>query len=147
MPCVTESRSQATADRWPLASELMLGPWPSAAGCARALAVACLSEWRLDVLRDDVALITSELVTNAVTASSALPGGPWPLRFSLASDRSRLLICVADMCPEPPAQADADADALDGRGLMIVEALSERWGWYPADTAGKAVWALIRVPA
>ena len=96
-------------------------------------------------MRDDVALVTSELVTNAVAASRALKGGPWPVRFCLASDRTELLISVADMNPKPPMRADADADAIDGRGLMIVEALSQRWGWYPAEATGKIVWAVCEV--
>jgi anti-sigma regulatory factor (Ser/Thr protein kinase) len=145
MPCLTESRAQATARVWPLASQLTLGPLPTAVAVARGHAVAQLWEWRLDSLRDDAALITSELVTNAVAASRALDGGPWPLRFSLASDRADLLICVADMSPEPPVRADAGSDAIDGRGLMIVEAVSERWGWHRAGS-GKIVWAVCALP-
>jgi hypothetical protein len=34
----------------------------------------------------------------------------------------------------------AEPDALNGRGLVIVEALSTRWGWEPRD-GGKVVWA------
>jgi len=34
----------------------------------------------------------------------------------------------------------AEPDALNGRGLVIVEALSTRWGWEPHD-GGKIVWA------
>jgi anti-sigma regulatory factor (Ser/Thr protein kinase) len=142
MPCLTESHVQASTRAWPLTSQLVLGPLPSAVPVARGHTIARLWEWDLDRMRDDVTLCVSELVTNAVAASCALNGGPWPLRFSLASDGAELLICVADMNPEPPVRADAaDSDAIDGRGLLIVEALSEQWGFYRAGS-GKVVWAV-----
>ncbi len=69
-------------------------------------------------------LIVSELVSNAVAASRALDGGPFPVRFWLLSDRKRVLIVVWDASPIPPARLDPADDAEDGRGLMLVDALS-----------------------
>jgi anti-sigma regulatory factor (Ser/Thr protein kinase) len=98
-------------------------------------------------LADTVELIVSELVTNAVAASRALDGGPFPVRLWTLSDRKQVLIVVWDASPFPPTRLDPAADAEAGRGLMLVEALSAEWNWYSAPwdrIEGKAVWALIR---
>ena len=97
---------------------------------------------------DPVELIVSELTTNAVTASRALDGGPFPVRLWLLSDRKRVLVLVWDACPDPPVRMEPDLCAEGGRGLMLVEALSTRWDWYTApwdSIEGKAVWALVAV--
>ena len=50
---------------------------------------------------------------------------------------------------QPPTPANPGQDAEDGRGLLLVQALSLQWGWYfPASTspgghAGKVVWAIV----
>jgi hypothetical protein len=54
-------------------SFLELAPLPGAVPCARLHAVSLLAEWRLRDLADDATLVVSELMTNAVTASAALP--------------------------------------------------------------------------
>jgi len=96
-------------------------------------------------ISDTAELIVSELMTNAVAASRALEGGPFPVRFWLLSDRKQVLILVWDASPEPPVRMEPAADVEGGRGLMLVDALSTQWDWYPvADKIeGKAVWALI----
>ena len=44
----------------------------------------------------------------------------------------------------PPEPNQAGLDDESGRGLMLVEALTERWGWdLPANGSGKIVWALL----
>ena len=93
---------------------------------------------------DSVALVISELVTNAVIASRALGAGPSPVRFWLLSDRREILILVSDASPHPPGRMSPTEDTESGRGLMLVEAVSKRWGWYRAAEAieGKFVWAL-----
>ena len=49
-----------------------------------------------------------------------------------------------DADPRPPVRVDAGGDAESGRGLLLVEALSQQWGSYvPAQMGGKAVWALL----
>jgi hypothetical protein len=45
------------------------------------------------------------------------------------------------MLPEPGLPG---LDDESGRGLMLVDALAERWGWdLPASGRGKVVWALV----
>lgn len=67
----------------------------------------------------------------------------------LLSDRSRLLVVVADTSPLPPMQEPACAASENGRGLVLVEAVSECWGWFrcPAPGQAKAVWAELAAPA
>jgi len=132
---------------WPLHAALHLGALPTAPGCGRAWTRQILWEWGLDRLTDSTELLVSELTTNALQASAPLPGasiGLW-----LASDRERAMILVWDPSPQPPAPANPGQDAENGRGLLLVEALSLQWGWYfPASIssgseAGKVVWAII----
>jgi hypothetical protein len=43
--------------------------------------------------------------------------------------------------------ADSGQDAENGRGLQIVQAVSQLWDWYrPQNTTGKIVWALASSP-
>jgi len=94
-----------------------------------------------------VELITSELVTNAIEASAALDGWPWPVRLWLTWNRRDVLILVGDASPKPPERIDPSEDTDSGRGLVLVEAISQRWGWYDvADATGKIVWAVCGVP-
>jgi hypothetical protein len=49
---------------------------------------------------------------------------------------------VEDGAPRPPVRADADLQDEAGRGLLLVETMSSRRGWYPAgELGGKVVWA------
>ena len=61
---------------WPLSTSLPLGALPGATPCARLHARAVLHEWGLDDLAEAAELIVSELVTNAVRASTAPDGSP-----------------------------------------------------------------------
>jgi len=129
------------ADEWPLRSYLELGALPGAVPCARLHARQVLWEWGLSAFRENAELLVSELVTNAIQASMS---AEWilPVHLCLTSDRSRLLIQVQDSNRYPPAHTDADDES--GRGLLIVEAISTKWGWHPkGDQGGKTVWALI----
>jgi len=94
---------------------------------------------------DTIALVVTELITNAIAASRANEGGPFPVRLWLLSDRSEILIMVHDASPGQPGRMSPADDAEAGRGLMLVEAISKRWDWY-AVTRGKVVWALCEAP-
>ena len=134
---------------WPLSTSLPLGALPGAAPCARLHARAVLAEWGLDDLSEAAELIVSELVTNAVRASTDPDGHPrydgagMPVVvLRMASDHIRLLIEVWDVIPGAPAAAHPGPDEETGRGLMLVAALSERWRWQTVSGwPGKVVWA------
>jgi anti-sigma regulatory factor (Ser/Thr protein kinase) len=141
---VSQPLAQPVMDEWPLLSHLELGALPGAAACARLHARHVLWEWGLSAFAENAELLVSELVTNATRASPSVeriqPVGLW-----LSSDRSRVLILVQDTSSRLPEPAD-DAGDYDerGRGLLIVEAISAKWGWDAKnDSGGKVVWALI----
>lgn len=50
----------------------------------------------------------------------------------------RVRVEVADRGAEPQVK-DCDEEATSGRGLLLVEALADAWGWYPVEV-GKVVW-------
>lgn len=50
---------------------------------------------------------------------------------------------VQDSSPLPPIRADPAELAEDGRGLMLIEELSQDWGYFPGATRGKVVYCLI----
>jgi anti-sigma regulatory factor (Ser/Thr protein kinase) len=131
---------------------LVIAALPTATPCARLHARNIAYEWGLGDLADTIELVVSELVTNAVQASVDHDGRP---RYSaehglacihlrLSTDGVAALIEVWDenfQLPEP-SQPALDADS--GRGLMLVDALAERWGWdMPPSGRGKVVWALV----
>jgi hypothetical protein len=82
--------------------------------------------------RESTELLVTELITNAVKASQAVMQAS-PVRLWLVSDLARVLILVWDASPQPPARVSASDETENGRGLMLVEAISEQWGWYGRD--------------
>jgi anti-sigma regulatory factor (Ser/Thr protein kinase) len=137
------------ASERPLQSFLELGALDGAVPSARLHARHVLSEWGLGALADDAEVVVSELVTNAVQASRAMTHAA--IRLWLATDRLQVVISVWDASPEPPTPIDAADDAENGRGLLLVEALSKQWDWFPAEPGspsanghhGKIVWAVV----
>jgi anti-sigma regulatory factor (Ser/Thr protein kinase) len=85
---------------------------------------------------EDVELIATELVTNAILHG----GGSAQPRLVLMDDAVR--IEVRDHSPELPRTQDPDPD--DGRGLRIVASLSRRWGAQPTSDGDKVVWSEVR---
>jgi anti-sigma regulatory factor (Ser/Thr protein kinase) len=129
---------------WRLRSYLELGALPGAVPCARLHARQVLWEWHLEDRTDIAELIVSELVTNAVRACADLAAGAAAVRIWLCSDHGRLVIQVWDPSPQLPARCDVDPQAESGRGLILVESLSARWGsCQPPGFSGKVVWAEV----
>lgn len=83
-----------------------------------------------------VATVVSELATNAIRhAKSAF-------LLEVRSNNGHVRIAVADVSSDPPRQSVRAKGDPTGRGLMIVEAMADRWGFHP-DGDGKVVWAEI----
>ena len=148
-----EGAASAGSDAgWPLSAHLPLGALPTAVPCARGYTRAILDEWNLAVLADAAELIVSELVTNSVQATADKDGQPRygedglpVVHLRLASDRVRFRVEVWDSVPRVPAARHAGPDEEGGRGLALVEALSDRWGWTTVPGwPGKVVWAELR---
>jgi anti-sigma regulatory factor (Ser/Thr protein kinase) len=122
---------------------LDLGAIPTAPGCARAWTREILWEWGAAELADAAELVASELVTNSVNACVGLDQAG--IRLVLTLDLGELAILVRDNHPGVPLAAQPGADDESGRGLLIVEHLSDRCGWYPLNDAApaKVTWAVL----
>ena len=81
--------------------------------------------------RDDVALVVSELVTNAVIHRSS----EQPIDVLLEVDKDELRVEVQQPGASPKAEKPTQP-SVGGRGLTIVEALASTWGTGPSS-----VWA------
>ena len=139
---------------WPLCSSLPLGAFRTATPCPRLHARAVLTEWGLRDLAETAELIVSELVTNAVRASTGPDGRPrygeaglLVVVLRLSTDGVRVLIEVWDEIPSAPVTERANPDDESGRGLMLIEAVSDLWTWatMPGWT-GRVVSAELRIP-
>jgi len=124
-------------------TELALASLPDAPSCGRLLVQRYLSAWGIAHMIDEAQLVMSELLTNAVKASAEFT--TIQIRLAVLGGTS-LLIEVRDCNPEPPVLKDASGDNEGGRGLMIVDALCERWGYYHPTQGSKAVWAELLIP-
>jgi hypothetical protein len=107
---------------------------PAAAAEARGQVRAAICAWEVPIDASVAVLLTSELVTNAITQEA---GKLVTLAISCSCDQLR--VDVHDTSRSLPVLVDAPADAETGRGLMLVATLSSQWGFYPTP-AGKAVY-------
>lgn len=117
-------------------AELTLSGDTQAPGRARAFGRAVCSIWALDAAVDDVLLVISELVTNAVLHAGAAD------RLTLQRWDAQLTVAVTDAARSLPAPCPAPPDTESGRGLQLVEHLSVAMGSY-AGPRGKAVWCTL----
>ncbi|HMG25906.1 MAG TPA: ATP-binding protein [Acidimicrobiia bacterium] len=113
---------------------------PSAAG-ARRFVAAAVRRWGCpDDFVELVLLLTSELVTNAYRHART------ETRVSVRFDGASVRIEVRDVGGGEPELRPLDRDRVDGRGLRIVDALADQWG-YDSGPDGTAVWFdLVRRP-
>jgi anti-sigma regulatory factor (Ser/Thr protein kinase) len=139
-----------TGTRWPMVNQMPpLGALLTAPASARAHVSVVLNGWQMRHLADECQAVVSELVANAVNASTAPTGEPVYVgghmaivTLRLLSDGSWVLAEVWDEAPGVPAPRRAASDAENGRGLQLVDALTRgRWGWQAVTSRTKVVWA------
>ena len=118
---------------------------------AREFTQRTLGDWALEHCSDDALIVVAELAANAVVHALPHTRDGEARAWLRLSRRPNYLVCaVIDSIDRPPTYPRT-SDPWDehGRGLRIVDALSEHWGWtwrYRADgTAreGKTVWAML----
>jgi anti-sigma regulatory factor (Ser/Thr protein kinase) len=111
---------------------------PQAVGHARRFTRRTMRSWGApDDALDTVLLVVSELVTNALVHTDG------QVRLELTLVNHRLRIAVADSSPRTPARATRIGwEATGGRGILLVEAVSDVWGTLPVS-GGKQVWSEI----
>jgi anti-sigma regulatory factor (Ser/Thr protein kinase) len=108
---------------------------PSSVAAARRFIQARAAAWSFpEPASEQLVLIGSELVTNAVLHART------ELTLTLELHANRVRISVQDRSSAPATLRHYRADALTGRGLGVVAALSDNWGISAADD-GKVVWA------
>lgn len=103
---------------------------------ARRFATARLAEWNLPHLADTLSLLVSEVVTNAVVHVLEPQRN---VHVTLSHRAGSVLVEVSDQGSDVPRTRTARQDEEGGRGLWLVQELSDGWGIRPA-TAGKTVW-------
>jgi anti-sigma regulatory factor (Ser/Thr protein kinase) len=103
---------------------------------ARWFAVAAVEQWGHGRSLDVLALVVTELVTNAVVHG----GGSCVLRLEPGS--GHVLVEVADSTSLVPAVRATDPDREQGRGMLLVDAMTAAWG-VDVSPAGKVVWAQV----
>src|SRR5215218_4599271 len=125
--------------------ELTLSPGAVGAGVdaprrARDEARCFLDAQGLAALADDVLLVVSELVTNAVVHANAAP----ELVLRRHAEPPCLPVEVRDPSPVMPVAREPDLAGWGGRGIRLVSATADRWGVEVRGAAGKMVWAQFR---
>jgi anti-sigma regulatory factor (Ser/Thr protein kinase) len=92
-----------------------------------------------DELEYDAALVTAELIANAIRACRRV------VSVTVDIHHRFIRIAVYDDGPGAPAVRSVGPADVAGRGLRIVDTLSARWGTQP-QRPGKSVWATLRLP-
>jgi len=118
----------------PRTRRILLSAGPDAAAKARRHVRAALYAWDVPVDPSVAVLLTSELVTNAITHEIGET-----VMLVISCTWNQLRIDVHDTSPSMPVPVNAPLDAEAGRGLLLVSSLSTEWGWY-RTCSGKAVY-------
>jgi CheY-like chemotaxis protein/anti-sigma regulatory factor (Ser/Thr protein kinase) len=105
---------------------------------ARLFARETLGDWGVpEGVVEDVLLIVTELVNNAITHAQS----GCELRMSLTAVSLR--IEVIDGGTGTPDPLPPSATRNHGRGLHLIDALTAAWGYEPIASGGKMVWAEV----
>ncbi|MFI1352629.1 ATP-binding protein [Streptomyces sp. NPDC020898] len=122
-----------------------------AGGDLDAVAVGQLHAWGIPYDSDAseaVAVIVAELAANAVT-HGRVPGRDFELRLALVTGGVRVEVTDSRSGSRPPGPGDVRAPlplAESGRGLVVVDAVADRWEVLDREPPGKTVRAEVDVP-
>lgn len=127
----------------------------TAVSLSREFVRQTLAAWQLADQISSAKLVVSELVTNAVKMTGITDPKPtWNMvkahhviGVQLRLVDTSLYVEVWDRGDGSPEISEQSPDAEGGRGLFIVESLSERWDIYRPAAGGKVVWSELRLPA
>ncbi|MET9406732.1 ATP-binding protein [Streptomyces sp. NPDC002935] len=102
----------------------------------RRILKAYLVAWEMPELTEAAALALTELLANVVRHVPDRRAALLMLRRA-----NGVRVEVTDTCPRPPLSTAVDGELTEGgRGLLIVDAVADRWGWHPLPGRGKTVW-------
>jgi hypothetical protein len=119
---------------------IQLAPSVSSPRQARLCADALIG-FAPPAVKDAVRIVVSELTTNAVQHVH------YPFTLDLALSPTGLLVAVTDSSRQEPILRPVHAPAVGGRGVQLVDALSQSWGVRLVHRRGKTVWARIATTA
>jgi anti-sigma regulatory factor (Ser/Thr protein kinase) len=118
-------------------------PFARSVTLARRRAARLVTEWGHPALAGDVALVVSELMTNALLHGSLRDR---LIRVQVGVIATALRVEVSDPREErEPCLREATGEDQFGRGLLLVGALADDWGVRPRAGVGKTVWAEWRL--
>jgi DNA-binding NarL/FixJ family response regulator len=127
---------ESLGERRPAQTSLHLDGTITSARDARVFTRRTLEEWRVsEAVVEDVLLIVTELVNNAITHAQS----GCELRMSLTSVSLRIEVIDAGAGTPDPLPPSPTRN--HGRGLHLIDALTAAWGYEPLETGGKMVWA------
>ncbi|CAL9379376.1 hypothetical protein SUDANB1_01033 [Streptomyces sp. enrichment culture] len=116
---------------------------------ARLLAVERLTAWDISPrVIERAEHVVAELAANAAL-HGRVQGRDFLLALTLDDAAGTLRIAVSDMRGErrPAIPPERGPDHQSGRGLLLVDALADRWGTEPFPPSGKTVWAELACPS
>jgi hypothetical protein len=119
---------------------------PAAVGAIRSFTRCTLQRWDAAGRSDDITLVVSELLTNALQHTPPRPGRPVRVGLLQPAPGTGVLCAVADPSRVVPQLPAPSLDGESGRGLRVVGELSDQWGCTTPDHAGKVVWAMFGAP-
>jgi anti-sigma regulatory factor (Ser/Thr protein kinase) len=122
--------------------DVRLSPTPRRARLARLLATEQLRSWELPL--DPAAHIVAELASNAIT-HGRVPGRDFQLVLYVIADTFRIEV-TNTRGDRMPCLQPADGHGESGRGLLLVDALADRWGVAEGRRPRKTVWAEVALP-
>lgn len=119
------------------AQEAQFSPGPRSVSEARGFVGGLLLQHGLSYLVDDVQLVVSELVTNALVHART------QIKVTLEESLVGVKLTVHDDASTPPVARVAAVTDTGGRGLEIVDKCCLKWGFEVESDGGKSVWALF----
>ena len=117
----------------PARTSTLLPAEPTSPGEARRFVTREMEQAGCDGEIEIVTLLTNELVTNSVLHAGTT------IEVCIDVTLQRVRVEIGDESPVLPVTLDVTEDAVAGRGLALVEELSDRWGVEHAPP-GKRVW-------
>ncbi|MEV4349572.1 ATP-binding protein [Actinoplanes sp. NPDC049596] len=117
---------------------LELEPAPGAARRSRELITESCGRWECPELAGPACIVVTEMVNNVVAHART------PMNVLLATHSEGMSVAVRDRSAHIPSfdGAPVPVTAYGGRGMLLIDSVSSRWGSLQLD-AGKVVWALL----
>ncbi|MEU0374802.1 SpoIIE family protein phosphatase [Streptomyces sp. NPDC006283] len=115
---------------------------PEALRSARHMVRAAVRAWGVSERADEIELVADEMITNALMHTD---GGALVTVRVLSGTRRRLRVDVEDRSSALPRRRDAGASGVSGRGLVLIDRLSDNWG-VESRGSGKCVWCEFLMP-